>query len=147
MNKITIEKDGVKETFESVKKAYEKLGAKSVMNNENGIKFIESKGFKVVAYDKENSKTSLSIIEKLIKLVSVIDKEKLATLESEKLDLLKSMNPTLLKKEPQKLESILISLENIEKEIEKVKNPNASKEAVLDYVSKLYDEKEKDEKK
>ena len=147
MNKIVIEKDGVKETFESVKKAYEKLGAKSVMNNENGIKFIESKGFKVVSYDKENSKTSLSIIEKLIKLVSVIDKEKLASLENQKLDLLKSMNPTLLKKEPQKLESILIDLEKIDLELESVKNPSASKQAILDYVSKLYDENQKAEKK
>jgi len=133
-------------SFESVKKAYEFLGAKSVMNNENGVKFIESKGYQVISYDKENTKTNASIIEKLIKQVSVIDKDLLENLEKRKLDLYKSMSPSLLKTEPQKLESILREIEKVENDITKAKNPKADLKSIQAYIEKLFKEYQEQEK-
>jgi len=148
MNSIKIQKRKEKDqstendilSFESVKKAYEFLGASSVMNNDNGIKFIENKGYEIVSYDKENTKSNLTIIEKLIKQVSVIDKDELEKLEKEKIELYKSMSPSLLKTEPKELEKILTKIEKIEKEIEKVKNPKADLKSIQDYIEKLFKE-------
>ena len=135
MRKITIEKDGLVKEFESVAKAYIELGATSGMNTENGIKFIENKGWKIVKVD--NEKKDITLIEKLIKQVSVIDKVLIENLENKKIELVKALKPSTKK---EILEKALIELEKIENEIEKAKNPKATETEILELVKRLYKE-------
>jgi|LakMenE01Jun11ns_1017448.scaffolds.fasta_scaffold9413140_1 hypothetical protein len=135
MRKIIIEKDGVEKSFESVAKAYIELGATSGMNTENGIKFIENKGWKIVKIDNEKKDTTL--IEKLVKQVSVIDKTLIEKLETEKIELVKTLKPSTKK---ENLEKTLIEMEKIDNEIEKAKNPKASIEDIVNLVKRLYKE-------
>ena len=135
MRKITIEKDGIVKEFESVAKAYIELGATSGMNTENGIKYIENKGWKIVKVDNEKKDTTL--IEKLIKQVSVIDKVLIENLENKKIELVKALKPSTKK---EILEKALIELEKIENEIEKAKNPKATETEILELVKRLYKE-------
>ena len=135
MRKITIEKDGLVKEFEIVAKAYIELGATSGMNTENGIKFIENKGWKIVKVD--NEKKDITLIEKLIKQVSVIDKVLIENLENKKIELVKALKPSTKK---EILEKALIELEKIENEIEKAKNPKATETEILELVKRLYKE-------
>jgi hypothetical protein len=133
MRKITIEKDGVQKEFESVAKAYIELGATSGMNTENGIKFIENKGWKIVKID--NEKKDITLIEKLVKQVSVIDKVLIEKLETEKIELVKTLKPSTKK---ENLEKTLLEMEKIDNDIEKAKNPKASIEDIVNLVKRLY---------
>lgn len=135
MRKIIIEKDGITKEYESVAKAYMDLGSVSGMNTENGIKFIENKGWKVVKLD--NEKKDSTLIEKLVKQVSVIDKVLIEKLENEKIELVKTLKPSTKK---ENLEKTLIEMEKIDNEIEKTKNPKASIEDVVNLVKRLYKE-------
>ena len=135
MRKIVIEKDGIQKEYESVAKAYIELGANSGMNTENGIKFIENKGWKIVKI--ENEKKDITLIEKLIKQVSVIDKALIEKLETSKIELVKSLKPSTKK---EILEKALIELEKIENEIEKAKNPKATETEIVELVKRLYKE-------
>jgi len=135
MRKIVIEKDGVEKEFESVAKAYIELGATSGMNTENGIKFIENKGWKIVKI--ENEKKDITLIEKLVKQVSVIDKALIEKLENEKIEIVKALKPSTKK---EILEKALIELEKLENEIEKAKNPKATETEILELVKRLYKE-------
>ena len=133
MRKIIIEKDGIEKSFDSVAKAYIELGATSGMNTENGIKFIENKGWKIVKID--NEKKDSNLIEKLVKQVSVIDKDLIEKLETEKIELVKTLKPSTKK---ENLEKTLIEMEKIDNEIEKAKNPKASIDDILNLVKRLY---------
>lgn len=135
MRKIIIEKDGITKEYESVAKAYMDLGSVSGMNTENGIKFIENKGWKVVKLD--NEKKDSTLIEKLVKQVSVIDKVLIEKLENEKIELVKTLKPSTKK---ENLEKTLIEMEKIDNEIEKTKNPKASIEDIVNLVKRLYKE-------
>jgi hypothetical protein len=133
MRKIIIEKDGIEKSFESVAKAYIELGATSGMNTENGIKFIENKGWKIVKID--NEKKDITLIEKLVKQVSIIDKDLIEKLETEKIELVKTLKPSTKK---ENLEKTLIEMEKIDNEIEKAKNPKASIDDIVNLVKRLY---------
>jgi acetolactate synthase regulatory subunit len=98
------------------------------MNRENAIKFLEKRGFKVLSIEKSASDNG--IIERLIKMVSRVDKAQVETLEKQLATAIDSL----------KTQSDIAKMLEIKNALKVAKTPTATLENVLEKVKELYQE-------
>ena len=137
--KLSRVENGETKTYEyrSLNEACKSFGASSGMNTENATKFLLKQGFTIE--NIENGKTrKASIIETLIKQVSVIDKSVITKLENELNEIVKTFDPS-------KSEDAL-KLVKIRKDLENAKTPKHDLKSILDFVKTAYQEYENENK-
>ena len=129
MEKITLQ-DASGKTLEypSLNQATRENGALSGMNRENAIKFLEKRGFKVLSIEKSASDNG--IIERLIKMVSRVDKIQVETLEKQLASAIDNL----------KTQSDIAKMLEIKNALKVAKTPKATLENVLEKVKELYQE-------
>lgn len=129
MEKITLQ-DASGKTLEypSLNQATRENGALSGMNRENAIKFLEKRGFKVLSIEKSASDNG--IIERLIKMVSSVDKIKVQELEKQLASAIDNL----------KTQTDITKMLEIKNALKIAKTPQATLDNVIAKVSELYNE-------
>jgi ribulose bisphosphate carboxylase small subunit len=123
-------------TFKSMNEATKTFGAKSGMNTENAVKFLLSQGFKIENVEQGATRKA-SLIENLIKQVSVIDKTRISELENELKELVLNFDV-----------SNTADIENIKRvkdELANAKTPKHDLKSILAYIENAYNEYTKSE--
>jgi hypothetical protein len=118
-------------TFKSLNEATKTFGAKSGMNTQNALKYLQAQGFEI-----ENVETGATrkatLIESLIKQVSQIDKTRIQELENELQNIVINFDPTST--------SDLENVKRVKQELENAKQPKHDIESIIEYVRNAYAE-------
>jgi acetolactate synthase regulatory subunit len=114
--------------YPSLNQATRENGALSGMNRENAIKFLEKRGFKVLSIEKSQSDNG--IIERVIKMVSRVDKAKVEELEKQLANAIDSL----------KTQSDIAKMLEIKNALKIAKTPTATLENVIAKITELYNE-------
>ena len=118
-------------TFKSLNEATKTFGAKSGMNTQNALKYLQAQGFEI-----ENVETGATrkatLIESLIKQVSQIDKTRITELENELQKIVINFDPTST--------SDLENVKRVKQELENAKQPKNDLKSILDFVKNAYNE-------
>jgi hypothetical protein len=114
--------------YPSLNQATRENGALSGMNRENAIKFLEKRGFKVLSIEK--SQTDNGIIERVIKMVSRVDKAKVEELEKQLASAIDNL----------KTQSDIAKMLEIKNALKIAKTPTATLENVIAKITELYNE-------
>jgi hypothetical protein len=118
-------------TFKSMNEATKTFGARSGMNTENAVKFLLSQGFTIENVE-QGATRKVSLIENLIKQVSVIDKTKIAELENELKELVLNFDV-----------SNTADIENVQRvkiELQNAKTPKHDLKSIIEYIKTAYAE-------
>lgn len=129
MEKISLQDaNGKTLEYPSLNQATRENGALSGMNRENAIKFLEKRGFKVLSIEKSASDNG--IIERVIKMVSRVDKPKVEELEKQLASAIDSL----------KTQSDISKMLEIKNALKIAKTPTATLENVIAKITELYHE-------
>lgn len=135
MKSITIKRKENNEvkvyTFKSMNEATKTFGAKSGMNTENALKYLQAQGFEIENVEIGATRKA-SLIENLIKQVSQIDKTRIAELENELQELVINFDPTST--------SDLENVKRVKLELENAKTPKHDLKSILAFVENAYKE-------
>jgi hypothetical protein len=118
-------------TFKSMNEATKTFGAKSGMNTENAIKFLLSQGFTIENVEQGATRKA-SLIENLIKQVSIIDKTRITELENELKELVLNFDV-----------SNTADIENVQRvklELQNAKTPKHDLKSIIEFVKTAYAE-------
>lgn len=134
ISKMGKSKNGKEELVEyeynSINKACQENGATSGMNRNAGLKFLEKSGFDLstLKETKTTKRKTATLIEKLIKMCTEIDKEEIKKLEKERLEIVK--NATTAKQ----MEKVV----GLNDKIAKLNNPKVDLKTVQSKVQTLW---------
>ena len=135
MKSITMKRDENNETktytFKSLNEATKTFGAKSGMNTQNALKYLQAQGFEIENVEMGATRKA-SLIENLIKQVSQIDKTRITELENELQNIVINFDPTST--------SDLENVKRVKQELENAKQPKHDLKSILDFVKNAYNE-------
>ena len=134
LNKISNEMEVFEYT--SVNNACQQNGATSGMNKKAGLNYLNNLGFDLTTLEETNTTTrkQSSIIERLIKMCKVLDKEKIKELEKSRLELSQNMTSSNdfdkiieINTELKMLQNPEVSLDNVNAKVLELWNENEAK--------------------